>query len=196
MSDTSGRTSRTPFASYDPDSSSSRTWQVMSLWGWIPYSETWPKSGMTRGGDAYELPTLALHTHASVCSSLLPTPAVNDMGAGKTVQAWDEWTDRMKTRHNNGNGHGHGPSLSVEALRMLPTQKMNDFKGNNSPSEATRNSPNLTAVSVYFPSPAASDATGGGMHPDSRKGHMLQLIDAVLGLSGEPTLQLFDAGND
>lgn len=51
--------------------------------------------------------------------SLLPTPAVNDMGAGKDVDAWDAWTDRMKTSH--GNGNGHGKSLHIEALRLLPT---------------------------------------------------------------------------
>jgi DNA (cytosine-5)-methyltransferase 1 len=41
------------------------------------------------------------------------------MGAGKSVDAWDEWTARMQAKH--GNGNGHGASLSVEALRLLPT---------------------------------------------------------------------------
>ena len=30
---------------------------------------------------------------------------------------WDEWTDRMKTRH--GNGNGHGASLAIEAQRLV-----------------------------------------------------------------------------
>ncbi len=47
---------------------------------------------------------------------LLPTPAVNDMGAGLTVERWDEWTAEMRAKHANGNGHG--PSLSVEARRV------------------------------------------------------------------------------
>jgi hypothetical protein len=46
----------------------------------------------------------------------LPTPAVNDMGAGKTVDDWDAWTDRMKAEH--GNGNGHGKSLAIEAQRL------------------------------------------------------------------------------
>lgn len=54
-----------------------------------------------------------------LASSLLPTPAVNDMGAGKTVEAWDAWTERM--RGEFGNGNGHGKSLSIEVLRLLPT---------------------------------------------------------------------------
>ena len=49
-------------------------------------------------------------------TQLLPTPAVNDMGAGKTVEAWDAWTERMKAEH--GNGNGHGKSLAIEAQRL------------------------------------------------------------------------------
>ncbi len=48
---------------------------------------------------------------------LLPTPACNDMGEGKTVEAWDEWTARMKAKH--GNGNGHGSSLAIEAQRAV-----------------------------------------------------------------------------
>jgi DNA (cytosine-5)-methyltransferase 1 len=52
---------------------------------------------------------------------LLPTPAVNDMGEGKTVDAWDAWTAQQREKH--GNGNGHGPSLAIEAARLslLPT---------------------------------------------------------------------------
>ena len=53
--------------------------------------------------------------------TLLPTPAVNDMGAGETVDEWDAWTDRMKAAH--GNGNGHGKSLAIEAQRLLPTPR-------------------------------------------------------------------------
>jgi hypothetical protein len=52
----------------------------------------------------------------AVDGPLLPTPAVNDMGAGKTPADWDEWTARMKDAH--GNGNGHGKSLAIEALRL------------------------------------------------------------------------------
>jgi hypothetical protein len=48
--------------------------------------------------------------------SLLPTPAVNDMGAGKTPEQWDEWTAKMQAKH--GNGNGHGASLHIEAARI------------------------------------------------------------------------------
>lgn len=54
--------------------------------------------------------------------ALLPTPAVNDMGASYTPETWDEWTATMKAKHNNGNGHGK--SLNVEAQRLLPTPRV------------------------------------------------------------------------
>jgi DNA (cytosine-5)-methyltransferase 1 len=57
--------------------------------------------------------------------SLLPTPAVNDMGEGKSVEWWDSWTDRMRESH--GNGNGHGKSLAIEAQRIgAPTTEPSD----------------------------------------------------------------------
>jgi DNA (cytosine-5)-methyltransferase 1 len=58
--------------------------------------------------------------------TLLPTPAVNDMGAAYTPEQWDAWTAEMKAKHNNGNGHGK--SLNVEAQRLLPTPTRRDHK--------------------------------------------------------------------
>jgi DNA (cytosine-5)-methyltransferase 1 len=58
--------------------------------------------------------------------TLLPTPAVNDMGDGKTPDAWDAWTATMQERH--GNGNGHGKSLAIEAQRLLPTPNAGDAK--------------------------------------------------------------------
>ena len=56
--------------------------------------------------------------------TLLPTPAVNDMGRGKTVEDWDAWTASMQAKH--GNGNGHGKSLEIEAQRLLPTPRAQD----------------------------------------------------------------------
>jgi hypothetical protein len=46
------------------------------------------------------------------------------MGAGKTVEHWDEWTAAMQAKH--GNGNGHGKSLAIETLRLLPTPRASD----------------------------------------------------------------------
>ena len=59
--------------------------------------------------------------------NLLPTPAVNDMGAAYTPETWDAWTAKMRERH--GNGNGHGKSLNIETQRMLPTPSVADATG-------------------------------------------------------------------
>ncbi|WP_435298510.1 DNA (cytosine-5-)-methyltransferase [Timonella sp. A28] len=79
-------------------------------------SDTEGNGRETYGLTSVSQPTLTRFTDSV---RLLPTPAVNDMGAGKDVEAWDAWTDRMKQAH--GNGNGHGKSLHIEALRLLPT---------------------------------------------------------------------------
>lgn len=58
MSGGSGPPSREPFATYDPGTSSWRTFRPSATGGGVmtPYSGTWPRSGMTRGGRAYALP--------------------------------------------------------------------------------------------------------------------------------------------
>lgn len=81
--------------------------------------------------------------------ALLPTPVVNDMGEGKTVDHWDEWTATMQAKH--GNGNGHGKSLAIEALRLLPTPR------------ATRGGSH-TETARLLPTPTASEANGIGAH--------------------------------
>lgn len=73
--------------------------------------------------------TLDDHNLWSVASRLLPTPAVNDMGAGKDPQAWDEWSARQKAA--DGRPAPHGKSLEQEALKMLPTPQAGDGFGQN-----------------------------------------------------------------
>lgn len=76
--------------------------------------------------------------------ALLPTPAVNDMGAGKSPQDWDAWTARMRERH--GNGNGHGASLSIEALRLLPTPTTQEARNTGGPAQWNRNTVPLNTL--------------------------------------------------
>ena len=148
-------TSPTPLAFYDPESWSWRTSQGCLLSA-VPESlERLPAWGTTSDGELFELQMPALLTAArdgsallgtptrdnavrserfkrkspnmGELAALLPTPVVNDMGRGKTVEEWDAWTDEMKAKH--GNGNGHGPSLSIEAARLLPTPLANPSHG-------------------------------------------------------------------
>lgn len=89
-------------------------WAPGDLFGARPYVGKPPASGAQVGGWVY--PRRPVRRAAQ--PTLLPTPAVNDMGAGKTVEWWDDWCAHHKAKH--GNGNGHGPSLAVEMLRLHP----------------------------------------------------------------------------
>ena len=95
-------------------------------------------------------------------AALLPTPVVNDMGAGKTVEQWDSWTAEIKAKH--GNSNGHGPSLSVEAARLLPTPRARDWKdtGANMNYEALAARGTLAGSAAMLSTPVADDSKNHG----------------------------------
>jgi DNA (cytosine-5)-methyltransferase 1 len=123
---------------------------------------------------------------------LLPTPAVNDMGAAYTPETWDEWTATMKAKHNNGNGHGK--SLNVEAQRLLPTPAARDSHNAGDPDRtadrmADRGQPlSEVAVNVLMPTPRATDGTKGGPNQRGSSGDLM-LPSAVSSLLPTPTAQ-------
>lgn len=99
--------------------------------------------------------------------ALLPTPAVNDMGEGKTPEAWDEWTAKMQEKH--GNGNDHGPSLAIETLRLLPTPRAQNGEDRN----------NL----IYYRRDRINNIENA-------------LAPITPGSHGEPTAPQFDDGNE
>ena len=131
---------------------------------------------------------------------LLPTPAVNDMGAAYTPEQWDAWTAEMKAKHNNGNGHGK--SLNVEAQRLLPTPNAGDAKqgfvtrAEHDARAATKKeaNPNLgglhedlpLVVQNLLPTPRATDGTKGGPNQRGSSGDLM-LPSAVSTLVPTPT---------
>jgi DNA (cytosine-5)-methyltransferase 1 len=101
-----------------------------------------------------ELPRLAGDLPPAL--TLLPTPAVNDMGAGKTVDAWDAWTERMQAEH--GNGNGHGKSLAIEAQRLIPTPRATDgTKGGPNQRGSSGDLMLPSAVQKMLPTPRAEN---------------------------------------
>ena len=118
-------------------------------------------------------------THLGTIVTLLPTPKASDADGGKY------------------NSAGHQDTLPG-TVRLLPTPKASDGQRDDCASERDRHSPSLVAVDYYLPTPAASDATGGGRHPDARQGHCAQLIDYAL-LDGsqwgkyEPAIRRWEA---
>jgi hypothetical protein len=78
----SGQRSRASFAIYDPATSSWRTCQVSLAGEWETYSETWPASGMTRNGTAYQRPSSVPPIYETESGSW-PTPSARDWRSGK-----------------------------------------------------------------------------------------------------------------
>jgi len=103
-------------------------------------------------------------TLADEIEHLLPTPAVNDMGEGKTVEKWDDWTAVQKAKH--GNGNGHGPSLAIEALRLLPTPVGADARASRQSTAPNPRAVNDTLSDVVF----KGDIRGAPMSPLSDDG--------------------------
>ena len=118
MSGTCGPMSGMPLAQYDPEQQCWKTCEDTSLWALTLSSLTLPTWGFLHAGVLYEHLMPEHHTIERDYSSL-PTPAVNDMGAGKDPQAWNEWAARQKAA--DGRPAPHGKSLEQEALKMLGT---------------------------------------------------------------------------
>ena len=74
-------------AKYDRDSQCWRTYQISWLEsegdGLDKFSETWPRSGTTLNGIAYQLPPLVRLTKETGSGSLLPTPAASEYGSNQ-----------------------------------------------------------------------------------------------------------------
>jgi hypothetical protein len=107
--DTSFRGSPKPFATYDPDTQSWKMYPAISLWDSEPYKDSWPRSGMTVDGIAYQLPPSAPRTFAIGFSSSLHQGPNSD-GLWPTATTQDH-----ATRYSQG-----GMPLGM-AVRLWPT---------------------------------------------------------------------------
>jgi hypothetical protein len=86
-----------------------------------------PHAGLgERGRDGLILNPKGQQDLQHAIAHLLPTPTVNDMGAGKDPEKWQELTQKMRDSHKNGNGHGK--SLEQKAISLIgaSTQQPSD----------------------------------------------------------------------
>lgn len=213
MSGTSGRTSQTPLAYYDPESRSLRTSQGTFDWDSTPSSPTLPASGSMSSGRVYALRRSALPISGTGCSS---TPLLKTPTAQLAVNGGSQHPEKRKAG-------GHGPTLADEVEHLLPTPAARDWKsgesnlldrnsrplnevvvnllptptatpyGNNqsdSPGAAIRPSLNSLAPTL-LPTPRASDGTKGGPNQRGSKGDLALPAVAVQLL---PTPMAADGG--
>lgn len=168
------------FAFYVPDSSSWRTSQLCLLGGWVEFSATWPRAGMTRNGTSFRLPPLVPRTSASGCS-LLPTPTAND-AKNNTLPPSLRGRDSLPgfllrsqyptPKASDGERGGRGELLALvrgkKTRQMWPTPEASDGSGGRvskelggkRPSGAKRSITLATAVKHKTP-----DAGTGQLNP-------------------------------
>lgn len=185
----SGGSSFEPFAWFDRNTRSWRTWQRCLVEGWEQFSETWPRSGMTRNGIAFRRAPLVPLTEETA-SGLLPTPEASNTkaialrSAGRSPRNLLPTPTRMYTRadwpmekiqarqqevkaatkakgkHHTGNGFGLN---LAQAVRLWPTPTINGNYNRNGAS-ATSGDGLATAVRMWR-TPNASDATKWSNQP-------------------------------
>jgi hypothetical protein len=154
-----GDTWRGSLARFDPVTSSWRTAQPSLLEDLGESSVIWPRSGMTAGGQCWELPTLERRT-SGIGSGLWATPSATDGQRGGTI------TENMT-----------GVSLAqmVNTPSRWPTPTV---CGNYNRKGASATSGDGLATAVLkWPTPIASDSRGSSGRPKS--GKQTQLVDAV-----------------
>ena len=122
---TSGPCSLSAFAWYDPDTHCWRTSQGTLVSGSDLFSQTWPRSGMTHNGTAYQRPPSAPRTSAIEYSLSQGTHGPNSDGLWPTATTADHGT-----RYAQG-----GMPLGM-AAPMWPTPVASDWKDASFPPAA------------------------------------------------------------
>ncbi len=131
----------------------------------VPFSETWPTSGMTRSGRLYPLPTRGLRIAASESSSspgLLPTPAAGNFNDGESVESWETRRQANLAKGINGNGQGTPLAMAVQLLKT-PTAQLAVNGGSQHPDKRREggHGPTLAdQIEHLLPTPQAHDAAG------------------------------------
>ena len=118
------------FARYDPDSRSWRTAQCSLLGGFTEFSETWPRWGLMRGGECWELSTPARRTSGSgsgysrTGGTGWPTPNASDgqQGAVLTEERLTALIETGRPARRKDGGEYHTKLLEmVIARKAIPT---------------------------------------------------------------------------
>lgn len=152
------------FAQFGPDGWSSKTCQLSLLEGSEPFSETWPKSGMTRNGTAYRLAPLVLRTGGNASGSW-PTPSASGMPCEGTVRlarkAWLDGTATLEEANAIAGRDVRDAQGKVPA--MWPTPRGSDTRDGQTLNEDGRRvsrsgvyGANLADAVKFWPTPNAS----------------------------------------
>lgn len=184
-------------AKYDRDSRSWKTAQFSLLGDLELFSETWPRWGMTHGGEFYPQPTPERPTSENESGSLLPTPTTVDSGSyfnrsaspgaimRPTLGAMAKhnlWASPASADAMVSHGGGQGRSLRTDIHNwkhgLWPTPTVD---GNYNRKGASAKSGDGLATAVAggrttpptYPTPTAST---GGPEPEGETGRKLTTV--------------------
>ena len=132
-----------PFAIYDHDTQSLKTFEDTLISDLTPFSATLPQSGMMRNGVLFELPKSERLTNGQG-STLLRTPVASESSGG--IVPYD------KAKEN-----GNQISLTAQIQKFLPTPVARDFKGDSGWKD------NVSAVVRMLPTPTVGDSKSDKM---------------------------------
>lgn len=185
-----GPNSRELWATFDRATRSWRTSALSLLADSPAFSETLPRSGMTRNGILYRLPPLARPIYATgvgLSHAMLPTPTATDYGTTNNGHRGDGTTYQTAGT----------PSLATMARRgLLPTPQAHDAKTPKTPEQRAahidrqramgRSAPGCSNLNEWaaglLPTPRASEWKGVG--PIGSKSHLHRLgrgyLDATM----------------
>jgi hypothetical protein len=183
-----GNTWRGSLARFDPASRSWRTAQPSLLGDSDECSPTWPRSGMTAGGQCWELPTLAPPTSATGSGLWVPTPCATD---AKPITGGNLYvTETGTVRHMRPDGKSSNRGLAASAAMWpTPTSTLGTNGGLVTPAKAREGGtliealsarttwPTPTVAVAKWPTPMAADSRGSSGRP--APGKQVQLVDAV-----------------
>jgi len=162
-------------ASYDRNTSSWKTSQHSLVEGLDEFSETWPRSGTTRNGIAYQLPPLALRTYGTGFGSSpthsIPTPTAQDH-----IERQSTSTSVLNYETNK--------SVSLDRFaKMWPTPRASPNENRQTkltPSQkAGKHGINLAAAVHLWPTPRSCSAMAANFTDNTAKAKFPNLETVV-----------------
>lgn len=151
---------------FDQSSCSWKTYQQSLVTDWEPYSETWPRWGMTVGGSAFAHP-MSERRITETDGFYLPTPVSSDGTSGGIIGANDTYKETKNGTLRKYNGQGTNGSLGLgRYVKFFPTPTTVDAgTGRFNTSVGSSNArPTLAmmAKKSLWPTPNASDSRDRG----------------------------------
>ncbi len=164
-----GRSLSASFAKWHQESFLWRTVLPLLPEAWEPYSETWPRWGLMRDGECWELPPLAHHT-SECASGLWQTPVADDPVERET----GKWNSRGE------------PKLSAQVLLPTPTAK-----NANQGAKSTNNNgkPLLPMAVQMLPTPTARDWKSGKASEETHAKNSRPLSEQIGGSLNPPWVE-------